>query len=198
VFFGLLLTMVLVGSATEDLVRFMTWPVRISVTAALGLTLALLSLRWFEREELKEWLVETWKLARVTVPVLVVSVLAIGYIAQAIPLTTLQQLGLTSRDGNSLGSALTVSTFGALMYFPMLTEIAFAKAFMKLNDMPPSLGLIVMLTGAGLSLPGHILIWRAMGPKKLAVYVSTIIVLAALAGLFFGHYVGKYICPCTE
>jgi uncharacterized membrane protein YraQ (UPF0718 family) len=196
-FIGLVVTM-LVGGVDQKQVGFMTWPVRIPVMVTLAGIVAIMAVQWFERDELKEWGLEAWKLVRMMVPILLVSVLVIGYIAKAVPLTTLQHLGLTSKGGNSVGSALMVSAFSAFMYFPVLTEVAFAKAFMKLNDMPPSLGLIIMLTGAGLSLPGQILIVRVLGFKKLAVYVLSIIVLSAAAGLIFGHLIGPYICPCTQ
>jgi len=199
-FFASLLLLMLIGGLDEEQVWFLTWPVRVAVTVALAGVAALVAAKWFDREELKEWGLETWKLVRFTVPILLVSVLVIGYIAQAVPLTTLDHLGLIGERGHSVGSAFKVSAFGAFMYFPVLSEVAFVKAFLKpgLVGMPPSLGLILLLTGAGLSLPGQILILRAVGIKKLVVYVVLVIVLAAVAGLIFDHFVGQYICPCTE
>jgi uncharacterized membrane protein YraQ (UPF0718 family) len=110
----------------------------------------------------------------------------------------LQRLGLTSQTGNSVQSALLVATFGSFMYFPILTEVAFTKAFLRLNDLPPALGLILLLTGSGLSLPGMILVARAIGVNKVAVYVVTLIILTALTGLIGYHVQLKYMCPCME
>ncbi len=195
-FFAVLILMMLVGGIDRNQLPFMNWPVRIAVMVALAGVVATMAIKWFDREELKEWGLETWKSVRLTVPILVLSVLVIGYIAQAVPLTALQRLGLTDKGGHSLRSALMVSAFGAFMYFPVLTEVAFVKAFLKLGDMPISLGFILLLTGSGLSLPGMILVWRSIGPQKLVVYVLLLIVLAAVAGLVFDHVLGQYICDC--
>lgn len=196
--FGLLFAVMIVGSLKETEVPFLTWPVKIAVMLALAGATAFLSWRWFDTDELKDWGIETWKLVRMIVPVLLISVLAIGWIASSVKITTLQNLGLTSRDGDSIQSALITATFGSFMYFPILSEVAFTKAFLKLNDLPASLGLILLLTGSGLSLPGMYLIGRAAGLKKVAAYVGTLITLTALAGLVFGRYIGDYICPCTS
>ncbi len=197
-FFASLVTLMLVGGVDEKQIPFLDWPIRIAVMVTLAGLAAIMALKWFDPDEWKEWGIETWKIVRLTVPIVLVSVLVIGYIAQAVPLTTLKHLGLTDEGGHSVRSALAVSAFGAFMYFPVLSEVAFVKAFLKLGSMPPSLGLILLLTGAGLSLPGQILILRAVGWKKLAVYVVLVVVLAAATGMIFDHFVGQYICPCTD
>ena len=194
---GLLFLIMMVGSWKQHEMSFLTWPAKIATMLALAAVTAFVSLRWFERDELKDWGIETWKLIKMVVPVLLVSVLVIGYIATVVKLPMLQKLGFTSQGGDSVQSAFLAATFGAFMYFPMLADIAFVKAFLKLNDMPAHLGLIILLTGPGLSLPGMILIWREVGIKKTAVYVLTIIVLGAATGYLFHSYIGKYICPCT-
>ena len=194
---GLLFAIMLVGSWKQADMAFMTWPVKIAAMLVLAALTAFLSYRWFERDELKDWGLETWKLIKTVVPVLLVSVLIIGYIATVVKLPMLQKLGLTSQGGDRLSSAFLAAAFGAFMYFPMLADIAFVKAFLKLNDMPAHLGLIILLTGPGLSLPGMILIARQVGLKKTATYVALVIVLAALSGHVFHAYIGKYVCPCT-
>lgn len=197
-FFLLLTALMVVGGLREDQAGFASWPPKLIVMGGLASIVALLSASWFDVEELKEWGIETWKLVKLVVPILLVSVLVIGYIATVVKLPVLQRLGLTSEKGNSVQSAFLVAGFGSFMYFPILTEVAFTKAFLKLNNLPPSLGLILLLTGSGLSLPGMILVGRAIGAKKVAAYVITLIVLAACAGLIFGQFVGPYICECTE
>jgi uncharacterized membrane protein YraQ (UPF0718 family) len=194
---GLLFVLMMLGSVKQQDVSFFNWPVKIAVMLALAGVTAVASARWFDREELKDWGIETWKLLKMVVPVLLVSVLVIGYIATVVKLPMLQKLGLTSKGGDSVQSAFVAATFGSFMYFPILSEIAFVKAFLKLNDLPAHLGLIVLLTGPGLSLPGMILVARAAGLKKTAAYVVTLIVLTAMTGQLFHSCIGKYICPCT-
>ncbi len=197
VFFMLLVAVMVVGGLQDDHVWFMAWPPKLIVMGGLTAIIGLLSGSWFGADELKEWGVETWKLIKMVVPILLVSVLVIGYIATVVKLPMLQRLGLTSQKGNSIQSAFLVAGFGSLMYFPILTEVAFTKAFLKLNDLPPSLGLILLLTGSGLSLPGMILVARAIGFRKVAAYVVTLIVLTAFTGLVAHHFL-KYICECME
>ncbi len=194
---GLLFLIMMVGSWKQHEMSFVTWPVKIAAMLALAGVTGLLSVRWFEREELRDWGIETWKLVKMVVPVLLASVLVIGYVATVVKLPMLQRLGFTSEGGDRLQSAFLAGAFGSFMYFPMLADIAFVKAFLKLNDMPAHLGLIILLTGPGLSLPGMILIGREVGLKKTALYVVTIIVLAAATGYLFHAYIGKYVCPCT-
>ena len=196
--FLLLVTIMLLGGLNEDQAWFMTWPVKIITMVGLAAVVGLLSASWFEADELKEWGTETWKLVKMVVPILLVSVLAIGYVATVVKLPMLQKLGLTSQKGYSIQSALLVATFGSFMYFPILTEVAFTKAFLKWNELPPSLGLILLVTGSGLSLPGMILVARAVGITKVGAYALILIVLTASVGLLFGHLVGRYICPCTQ
>jgi len=194
---GMLFLIMLVGSMKQQEVPILTWPVKIAVMLGLAATTGILCRRWFDREALKDWGIETWKLVRMVVPILLVSVLVIGYLAVHVKLTALQSLGLTSQGGDRWQSAFLASAFGSIMYFPMLSEIAFVKAFLKLNDMPAHLGLIVLLTGPGLSLPGMILLGRAVGTRKTLVYVVMITVLAAVIGQVFRVYIGQYVCPCT-
>lgn len=197
-FFVLLVAVMVVGGLKEDHVSFMTWPSKLVVMGGLGAVVGLLSASWFDVDELKEWGIETWKLIKMVVPILLVSVLVIGYIARAVDIRMLQRLGLTSEGGDSPLSALLVAAFGSFMYFPILTEVAFTKAFLRLNNLPPSLGLILLLTGSGLSLPGMILVARAIGAKKVAAYVAALIALTALTGLVGHHVQLKYICACQQ
>jgi len=237
---GLVFAIMLVGSWKQQEMAFLTWPVKIALMLGLAGIAVCLVVGWFEPEDLKDWGKETGKLILTVVPVLLVSVLVIGYLARAVDLRLLQKIGFTSRGGGvspshfvlaigALGSgsgmasaafaavavgprevaayvltalchpppALVASAFGSFMYFPMLSEVAFVKAFLKLNDMPAYLGLIILLTGPGLSLPGMILVGMKVGLKKTAAYVTTIIILAAATGYLFQAYIGKYVCACT-
>jgi len=83
-----------------------------------------------------------------------------------------------------------------LMYFPILTETPFVKTMLKVMGMGIGPGTALLLTAPGLSLPGMIIVSRDIGWKKLAVYVSTIVVMATITGLFFGSKWGAYVCSC--
>jgi len=99
-----------------------------------------------------------------------------------------------SNDG--LVATLSASLFGSLMYFPVLTEVAFTKAFLKVFQIGVGPAVALLLTGPGLSLPGMILIQRYVGLKKVIVYWLVMVTLSTTAAYIFGNVVGPYICSC--
>jgi len=63
-------------------------------------------------------------------------------------------------------------------------------------DVGPAFALL--MTGAGLSLPGMILIGRAMGLWRMVTYVLVLIALVMVAAWLFTQSIGLYICPCQS
>ena len=98
---------------------------------------------------------------------------------------------------NSLAANLGAALFGSLMYFPMLTEVAFAKALLKVMGVGVGPAMALILTAPGLSLPGMIILHRIVGWKRLVAYSLVVTVLATAAGYFFGSQWGAYICSCA-
>ena len=126
------------------------------------------------------------------IPILIPFVLAIGWLAQKVPLSAGQWLA----GGNSPGVNLLAAAFGALMYFPIMTEVAFVKMLLKVMGAGIGPGMAILLTGPGVSLPGMVILDREIGPKRTFCYVSLVVLLAALAGCFFGSTWGSYLCSC--
>jgi len=171
--------------------------IQLGLISGLGIVGGVLSWLFFSKEELKSWMVETWKLAKMVVPIMLVAVLVIGYMSKIIPLHWIFPLFNDKTDWwNAFRGSLLASIFGSFMYFPILTEVAFAKMMLKEFHVGigPALGLL--LTGPGLSLPGMILIHKVVGFKKMVVYVVVVITIATALGTFFGSEMGKYICDC--
>jgi len=174
--------------------------------AAIGL-LTLLACRWFGKEETAEWGRQTWLLARMIVPIFVPAVLAIALIVAHIPLRWItptqaqmaQQAGLAfgTPEGNELLPTLVAAIFGTLMYFPMLTEIAFTKGLL-LQKFAVGPALALLLGGPGLSLPGLLLVSRVAGWKKTVVYWIVAVVLITAVAYFFGSRYGPFLCPCQQ
>ena len=154
--------------------------------------LAWLSARRLGWDALCAWMQETWRLLMRVIPILVPAVLIIGFMAQKVPLSATRWLS----GSNSIGANLATSLFGALMYFPILTEVAFVKALLKVTGMGIGPGMALLLTAPGLSLPGMIIVSREIGWKRLAVYVGCIVGLAFPTGMLFGSRWGAYICDC--
>ena len=152
--------------------------------AILGLILLMLW-RWFNREEINEWLHNTWEFTKLLAPLLYGGVLAVGFISALIP----PQYVATLVGDNSLMSNFLASLIGAFWYFATLTEVPITQSLIRMGmDQGPALALL--LAGPALSLPSMIVIARVMGWKKTAVFVSIIVIIATFAGKFYGNLVG--------
>lgn len=209
VLFALLLVMVVFGSWQSDVAFGGPTPESKPPPGAwhalaVGMTLLVLALagiirKWFSAEERQAWLRESWHLVKLVVPVLLPAVLIIGAIATFIDVKLVYHLVGEGSQAQSLWGMfrpiLTASAFGELMYFPILTEVAFTKAFLKLGmEVGPALA--ILIAGPGSSFPGFIIIARAIGWKKAAVYEGLVIIVTALYAAVFASRIGEYICAC--
>lgn len=161
------------------------------LSAALGLSLVFVLWKWFRREELREWTMSTWILAKQILPLLFAGVLLAGFLLGRpgheglIPSSWIS--GLVG--GNSLWANLFASVAGALMYFATLTEVPILQGLLG-SGMGQGPALALLLAGPAVSLPSLLVIRSIMGTKKTLVYVSLVIVMATLTGLLFGWLVG--------
>jgi len=139
--------------------------------------------RWYNREEIKEWLLATWGFVKLITPWLLIGVFVAGMIKTLVPETLIQKwLG-----GNSFRSNLIASVFGALMYFATLTEVPIIRAFLDMG-MGRGPALALLLAGPALSLPSMIVIVRVMGVKKGMTYIFLVAIMSTIIGMIFGHY----------
>ncbi len=139
----------------------------------------------FKREEIKDWLKETGKLAWQIFPILLAGVFIAGIIQYFLP----QEVVEGWVGGNSLRSNFIASIFGALMYFSTLTEVPIIRALMDLG-MGKGPALALLLAGPSLSLPNMIVIGRVMGAKKTLAYVLLVVAMSTGVGIFFGNFFG--------
>lgn len=191
--FAMLLALVVLGSWE------MPWTPRLIGMGVLVAGIVTLAFRKFERYELADWMRESWGLIKLVIPVLIPAVLAIGAIAAFIDVKLVYRMVGPAPDDATfwqfIQPILVADIFGCLMYFPILSEVAFTKAFLKLGmDVGPALA--VLLTGPGLSLPGTFIIARAVGWKKTAAYQLVIMILSTTLAAIFASEVGQYICAC--
>jgi uncharacterized membrane protein YraQ (UPF0718 family) len=163
-----------------------------------------LAVRWFGREESYEWGRQTWLLLRMIVPIFLVAVVAIAVIVQRIPIswvmpTAAEQGGLKfgHPQGNSLPAVFVAAVFSTLMYFPMLTEVAFTKGLL-LHYFALGPALALLLGGPGLSLPGLLLVSKVAGFRKMVVYWVLMVTLITIVAFAFGSYFGEYECSCQR
>jgi uncharacterized membrane protein YraQ (UPF0718 family) len=153
------------------------------LTATSFLVLLVVLKFWYNKEEIKEWLLATWGFVKLITPWLLIGVFVAGMIKTLIPETLIQKwLG-----GNSLRSNLIASLFGALMYFATLTEVPIIRAFLDMG-MGRGPALALLLAGPALSLPSMIVIVRVMGAKKGMTYILLVAIMSTIIGMTFGHY----------
>jgi len=173
----------------------------ITLFTCLALLLILIITK-FKKTELLDWLKQTFKLIKLIVPLFIISVLVIGLATKYFDLRWIQQAFIAQKD--SLGNHLFFPTlkatffgglFGELMYFPILSEVAFVKAFFKLGmDIGPAIA--ILLAGPGTSLPGLIIISRFVSWKKVGAYFLLSLVLGVIFATTIAMFSGKYMCAC--
>ena len=180
--------------------RGLPWGLRIPVLLACAGAMVWMLNTWFESGEVKNWLRETWGFVKMTMPVLIPAIILIAFAARKVPLDwfALRPSGdkpFFFLGDNSLRSTALASLFGSAMYFPILTEVPFVKAFLK-QGMGVAPALAVLMGGPGTSIPGALLIARFMGWKKMLLYEALEIGFDTGVAYAFGRINGDYQCPC--
>jgi uncharacterized membrane protein YraQ (UPF0718 family) len=150
-----------------------------------ALAVLLMAWRWFEKDEIRTWLHNTWDFAKLLVPLLYGGVFIVGFVSVLLPEKQVAQWV----GDNSLTANLVASVIGAFWYFATLTEIPITQALMKLG-MHNGPALALLLAGPALSLPSMIVIQKIMGTKKAVVFISLVIIMATITGMFFGAFWG--------
>jgi len=136
------------------------------------------------KDQLIEWMKETWWFVRIIFPLLLTGVFIVGVIGAILPQSWVQSyLG-----GSSLPASFLATLIGSISYFATMTEAPFVDTLMKMG-MGKGPALALLLTGPGLSLPNWLAIARVFGVKKALLYVITIIVLGTIVGWFTGNFV---------
>lgn len=181
---------------------------RLGGVVVLVAALAWLAVLWFGKEEAREWGRQTYLLLRMILPIFIPAVIVIGLLVSRVTIppewitaTAAErasgEIGL--KFGHPYGNAplpvLLSTIFSTLMYFPMLTEVVFAKGllFQKIAVGP---ALALLLGGPGLSLPGLLLVARVAGIRKMIAYWLVMVCLVTVVAYFFGSYYGEYLCAC--
>jgi len=142
-------------------------------------------------DENREWTISTWGFAKQILPLLAIGVITAGFllgsthdgqtIAGVIPNEWIQWLV----GGNSIFSNFFASIVGAFMYFATLTEVPILQGLIA-SGMGKGPALALLLAGPSLSLPNMLVIRGVLGTQKTVVYVSLVVVMAAVSGLIYG------------
>ncbi len=156
--------------------------------AIVFFTLSVLaSIKWFSKEELTQWLYQTWYYAYLIIPLLFVGVLVAGFLFGRVGNEGIipSKWVYSIVGGNTLQANLIASVIGAFMYFATLTEIPIIQGLLGAG-MGKGPALALLLAGPALSLPSMVVIMKTIGFKKTFIYVSLVIVMSTFSGMIFG------------
>ena len=157
--------------------------IRWYLAALMGLAVLIMVWRWFGRDEIREWMHNTWQFAKLLVPLLYGGVFVVGFVSVLLPEKQVAQLV----GDNSLRANLVASVIGAFWYFATLTEIPITQALMELG-MHKGPVLALLLAGPALSLPNILVIRKVIGNTKTLVFILLVVVMSTITGVFFGTF----------
>lgn len=149
----------------------------------------LMLVNWFSRDELGQWIGASWGFAVQILPLLLAGVLMAGFLLGrpgpghegVIPAKWVN----TAVGGNSVWANLFAAVAGAFMYFATLTEVPILQGLIGAG-MGKGPALALLLAGPALSLPNMLVIRSVMGTQKTIVFVTLVIIMATISGIFFG------------
>lgn len=150
----------------------------------MGLLVLFMVMRWFSREELKQWMRATWDFGLMIIPLLFGGVFITGVVGGLIP----ESIVASQVGGNSILSNFIASFVGMIWYFATLTEIPIVEMLMRLG-MGKGPALALLLAGPALSLPSILVIYKVIGFKKTLVFCLLTVVMSTLVGFAFGMFV---------
>ncbi len=161
------------------------------ILAIIFFTLTVLaSIKWFNKEELTQWIYQTWYYAYLIIPLLFMGVLVAGFFFGRVGNEGIipSKWVYSIVGGNTFQANLIASIIGAFMYFATLTEIPIIQGLLGAG-MGKGPALALLLAGPALSLPSMVVIMKTIGFKKTFIYVSLVIVMATISGMIFGSIV---------
>lgn len=195
------------GNGLQDAVHSVRW----LLVGVLLVGLVIMVRRWYRRDEVSEWMGSAWGYAFQMLPLLLLGVLASGfllgrpghegliparYIEMVVGMSPQPFIGLMglSADGMvgltvaaawPLLTNLFAAVVGALMYFATLTEVPIIQGLMA-NGMAKGPALSLLLSGPAVSLPSMLVIASVLGVRQTAAYVGLVVLMSALCGMVFG------------
>jgi uncharacterized membrane protein YraQ (UPF0718 family) len=194
-FFILLVAILLVGAS-----GLIAWVTKLAVLYFLTIGVAIILIFYYSREEVKEWAMETWWLARMIFPILLVGVFVIGLIGGVAalyapshdPHIAVGELMRPYLGTNSFFSCFLSSVIGAILYMPTLLEVPIVGNLFgyTTGQMAAGPALSLLLAGPSLSFPCMVVIWRTIGWQKASVYIGLVVLISTFIGMMYGGIVG--------
>jgi hypothetical protein len=184
-FIGTLVALLFVGTWNIFMEnRLAGIPLRFVILPFLIVLVIFEAWKWFNPDQRKSWLEETWSFMKTIFPLLFAGIFVAGVLGALLP----KDLLTTYLGSNTVTANLIAVLFGTFMYFPTLVEVPMAKMFLDLGMAKGPL-LAYMLADPVISLPSILVVRKYMGTKQTIVYVLLIVFFCTLAGLIYGSFV---------
>ncbi|HOX35202.1 MAG TPA: permease [Methanoregulaceae archaeon] len=185
-FIGTLVALLFVGTWAIFMEnRLAGIPLRFVTLPFLIILVILEAWKWFNPDQRKSWLEETWSFMKTIFPLLFAGIFVAGILGALLP----KDLLSAYLGSNTVSANLIAVLFGTFMYFPTLVEVPMAKMFLDLGMAKGPL-LAYMLADPVISLPSILVVRKYMGTKQTIVYVILIVFFCTLAGLIYGSFAG--------
>jgi len=157
------------------------------ITGVSLISLVVMLVKCFKKDELKDWTGATWGFALQILPLLLGGVLVSGFLLGRVGHEGVipSRFVVALVGGNSLWANFFSSVVAAFMYFATLTEVPILQGLMNAG-MGKGPALALLLAGPALSLPSMLVLRTIMGTKKTVVYVSLVVIMSTFTGIFFG------------
>lgn len=154
------------------------------------ISLTFMLVKWFKKDELKEWTSATWSFALQILPLLLGGVLVSGFLLGRVGHEGIipSRFVTSLVGGNSLFANFFSSVVAAFMYFATLTEVPILQGLMNAG-MGKGPALALLLAGPALSLPSMLVLRSIMGTKKTVIYVSLVVIMSTITGMIFGFII---------
>ncbi len=158
-------------------------PVLLFAAGSIGLAV----ITAMDKGEAGEWFAASWGFAKQILPLLLIGVFVAGALLGRVGQEGLIPSAWVSQavGGNSLFANFFASIAGAFMYFATLTEVPILQGLIG-SGMGKGPALALLLAGPALSLPSMLVLRSVMGGKKTVVFVTLVVIMATITGLFFG------------
>jgi hypothetical protein len=178
IFFITLISILIVGTRVNGYLRYV-------IILALIIILAVLTKLFFNKEEAKAWLFETWVFTKKIFPLLLAGIFIAGVLTAVLP----QNFLANFMGKNTVFANLIAALFGVFMYFPTLVEVPMANMFLSLGMAKGPL-LAYLLADPVISLASILVVRKFIGNKRTLVYVGLIILFTTISGLIYGAIIG--------
>ncbi|QGU00140.1 putative membrane protein, YraQ family [Candidatus Syntrophocurvum alkaliphilum] len=177
VFFGTLVAILIISTSNIDF-----W-IKAALDIILITVVAYMVKRYFEPGEFRSWMSETWSLAKLVVPMLLIGIFIVGMVTAVLPPEWIANYV----GNNSVTANIAASLVGALFYFSTLTEVPIVRGLMDLG-MHPGPALALLLAGPAVSIPNLLVVNQILGLRKTGAYFICVVISASITGWIYGTF----------